>query len=95
MAEHFNVGTTTPADEYGLAVATTSIFANTVLFEGAVSGIALNEIEDPTASKTFSLGATTLIWQLNNSASAYGWNVTGAFSGDGRHHPRKMPTHAL
>lgn len=52
----------------------------TAYFGGAVTGISLNEIENLTADKTFTLGSNNLTFALTTPSSGVEINVTGAFT---------------
>ena len=49
-------------------------------FQGAVTGIALNEIENLTASKIFTMAANNLTYNFTTPSDGLTLNVTGAFS---------------
>ena len=50
------------------------------IFEN-VSGISLDEIENPAASKTFSIGGNTIAWRFTNPIGGVDYVWTGAASG--------------
>lgn len=50
-------------------------------FTGAVTGIALDEIENPAGDVTFTLGGNTVVWNFTNPVGGMQFNFTGGWSG--------------
>lgn len=69
-----------------IAVVNTHLFAGGATFTGDVAGISLNEVENPTGDKTFTMANTTLTWTWAAPTDiGFEIDVSGGFTGDGLH----------